>query len=179
MTTETKETLVLDGKKLHAIFNATPSAEVLGEALNQRERNRSNIDINRMNMTLRREGAKIVDEDALRFWEALEDAGIGVIVYGRNKKKPRFEMHYGLISVAKAGVDGTNEEAKLLHPRTVKDRKPRAKKEPTTVKKPTYIKQEKQDNPEQTYVIPVGDQVMKLNKTELEILSNIINKLDR
>jgi hypothetical protein len=133
MTIETKQTLILNGAKLHAITTATSTAEVLMQALNQRERNREFIDINRFKMTLRRNGAKLVDKDLIAFWKDLEKEGMGSIIQGRNGKPTRFELHYSLKSIAKAGVDGTDEEASILKHKGPKPRQQRTTRGTTTI----------------------------------------------
>lgn len=143
MTNVTKETLTLNGANLSRITHSTSTSEILMQALNQRERNREFVDINRFKMTLRRDGAKLIDKDVLSFWSDLEHEGMGVIVRGRNGKPTRFELHYSLKSIAKAGVQGTNEEAAILKYQGPTPRKPRTYTKPEIEHKPEQQKYKK------------------------------------
>jgi hypothetical protein len=105
---------ILDGSKLKAISHASHTAEVTMTALAMRERLRNFSDITRTRNQLIREGEKIVDADYMAFWKGLQDAGVGVIVYGRKGKPDRFDWHYSMKKVAKAALEGTNETAEKI-----------------------------------------------------------------
>jgi hypothetical protein len=108
------QTVTLDGAKLKAIGHASHTAEVTMTALAMRERLRHFSDITRTRNQLVRNGERLVEEDYMAFWKSLQDAGVGVIVYGRKGRPDRFEWHYSLKKVAKASLEGTNESAEKI-----------------------------------------------------------------
>lgn len=108
------QTVTLNGKQLHGIAHASHTATVTITALALRERLRHFSDINRTKTQLIRQGEKIVDSDYSQMWKDLQAAGVGSIIYGRRGKPDRFEWHYSLKKVAKAALEGTNEEVQKL-----------------------------------------------------------------
>lgn len=114
------QTTTLNGKLLHSIATRTDTAQRTMLLLATRERVRSNSDIQRTKNAMIRDGQKIVDADYNKFWEELQAAGVGSIVYGRkmkdgSKKADRFEWHYSLKSVGKAAIDGTDEQVESVN----------------------------------------------------------------
>lgn len=103
--------ITLNGSKLKSISNASHTAEVTITALALRERLRHFSDITRTRNLLVRSGEKIVDTDYMNFWKGLQDAGVGVIVYGRKGKADRFEWHYSMKKVAQAALEGKDQLA--------------------------------------------------------------------
>jgi hypothetical protein len=108
------QSVTLDGVQLKKVAHASHTAEVTITALAIRERLRPFSDITRTKNQLVRNGEKIVEADYMNFWKGLQDAGVGVIVYGRKGKPDRFEWHYSMKKVAKAALDGTNEAVEKL-----------------------------------------------------------------
>lgn len=185
----------LDGSKLKAIAHSTPTAEITVTSLALRERLRHSSDIQRTKSQLIRDGEKIVDADYMKLWKDLQDAGIGSIIYGRKGRPDRFEWHYSLKSVAKAALEGTNEQvSKLAGVRANVQRKKPVKviRRPQKVVAPVAAK----PTPK---AMPVAAPVLKssklayiplrndfnveisvpsdLTKAEAEVLSNAIRRL--
>lgn len=109
------QVVTLNGAKLKQIAHASHTATVTMTSLALRERLRHSSDIVRTKNQLIREGEKIVDSDYMSMWEALQSEGVGSIVYGRKHKPDRFEWYYSLKQVAKAGLEGTNEEVEKIN----------------------------------------------------------------
>jgi hypothetical protein len=101
-----QQQIVLNSDKLRSISHASHTAEVTITALAVRERLRHFSDITRTKNTLIRKGEKIVESDYLAFWKGLQEAGVGVIVYGRKGRPDRFEWHYSMKKVAEAALEG-------------------------------------------------------------------------
>lgn len=118
-----KQSITLDGNKLKAIAHRTPTATVTANSLAGRERIRHFSDITRTRSQLIREGQMIVDADYEQFWNDLQAAGVGSIVYGRKGKPNRFAWHYSLKSVAKSMLQGVdmkvNRQATVAEPQEV------------------------------------------------------------
>lgn len=98
----------LDGQLLKKIAHKNATATVTATDLATRERIRVYSDIGRTRSRLIRQGAKIVDNDYMQFWEDLEKAGVGSIVRGRKDKADRFAWHYSLKDVSKSMLDGSD-----------------------------------------------------------------------
>jgi hypothetical protein len=117
----------LDNTKLRNITNASHTSVVtmLLLALRERARGFSNIDATKDQLI--RMGEKIVEEDFQKFWKDLQDAGIGVIVYGRRGGPDRFQWHYSLKRIAGAAIEGKENEvrefAKHKQPKRVQTKK--------------------------------------------------------
>lgn len=109
-----QQQIVLNSEKLRSISHASHTAEVTITALAVRERLRHFSDITRTRNTLIRKGEKIVDADYQTFWKGLQDAGVGVIVYGRKGKPDRFEWHYSMKKVAQAALEGKDVVAERV-----------------------------------------------------------------
>lgn len=116
--------VVLNSEKIRNVSHLSHTAEVVITYLSQRERLRAFSDITRTRNALIRMGEKIVDSDYLAFWKGLQDAGVGVIVLGKNKKAERFEWHYSMKKVASAALEGKDIVASPLsipnEPKTIK-----------------------------------------------------------
>jgi hypothetical protein len=112
----------MDTKQLQTITHANHTSEIIMTGLSMRERARSYLSLNRIKRELLDSGEKIVSEDFKGFWKSLEDAGYGVVVYGRKNRPSRFMWHYNLKEVAK-------------HALSSKDAKPLVKVEPKAVKR--------------------------------------------
>lgn len=109
-----QQQIVLNSQKLRTISHASHTAEVTITALAVRERLRHFSDITRTRNTLIRKGEKIVDADYVAFWKGLQDAGVGVIVYGRKGKPDRFEWYYSMKKVAEAALEGKDITAERV-----------------------------------------------------------------
>ena len=108
----------IDGQKLKAIANASPTAEVVMTSLALRERVRSQSDITRTRTNLIRDREKIVEADYMAFWESLEKAGVGSIHYPRPHEKDKslkFNWHYSLKHIADAALHGKDVKASRLN----------------------------------------------------------------
>lgn len=92
----------LDSKAVQEIAHANPTSEALFTDLSRRERNRSEIDVERMRQNLVAEGFHIVPEAVVETFEQLARAGVGEIVRGKNGRASRFRFHFGLKEVARA-----------------------------------------------------------------------------
>lgn len=132
----------VDFDKLRSIYSASHSAQVTMLSLSQRERLRHFSDISRLKTKLLREGEKIVDEDYKKFWEELQAAGVGSIIYGRKGKPDRWVWYYSLRSIAKVVIEGSNDQIEKIE---VKKR-PKAVVGKSPIRKPSKqakpIKQE-------------------------------------
>lgn len=124
--------VTLNGKQLKELSHKNRTAEVTMTALAVRERNRTFSDIQRTRAKLIKEGEKIVESDYMQLWKDLQDAGVGVIVYGSKKRADRFEWHFSLKQVAKACLEGVDQKSE---PAT------------TTVKTPKVIRREAAPQP--------------------------------
>lgn len=144
------QTVTLDGSKLKQIAHASHTAEVTITALAMRERLRHFSDISRTRNTLVRNGEKIVEEDYMKFWKQLQDAGMGTIIYGRRGKPDRFEWYYSLKKVAKAAIEGTNESAEKV------GGKGRSVAKPKSVPQ-KLSKEEKQEKVQKAEVAPTNN----------------------
>lgn len=109
-----QQSIVLNSEKLRSVSHASHTAEVTITALAIRERLRHFSDITRTRNTLIRKGEKIVDADYISFWKGLQEAGVGVIVYGRKGKPDRFEWHYSMKKVAEAALEGKDVVAERV-----------------------------------------------------------------
>jgi hypothetical protein len=153
------QTVTLDGGKLKAIGHASHTAEVTITALALRERLRHFSDITRTRMQLVRNGERIVEEDYMKFWKSLEDAGVGVIVYGRKGKPDRFHWYYSLKKVAKAAIEGTNEEVEKVNVASKTKAKNFIRPQKKAAKSNGSAKlsrEEKEDKIEQSEVVPAA-----------------------
>lgn len=106
--------ITLNGAELKRVAHKSHTAEVIMTALALRERVRHESDINRVRNKLIRDGEKIVEADFIQFWKDMEAAGVGSIVLGSNKRPARFMWWYSLKSVAKAALEGTNEQVSKI-----------------------------------------------------------------
>lgn len=97
--------------RLKEIAHSTPTAVVTMTALALRERTRNSSDITRTRRELQSQGERIVDEDYMRLWKDLQDAGYGSIIFGRRGKNDRFEWHYSLKQVAQTAIGGNKGAA--------------------------------------------------------------------
>ena len=104
----------LDGDKLKKIANASHTAQVIVNALSERQRLRHTSDIQRTKNALIRSGERIVESDYEQFWEDIQAAGAGSIIYGRNGRQDDFKWHYSLKNVSKAMLDGKDVKAEKL-----------------------------------------------------------------
>lgn len=98
----------LDSKVIREISHANPTSEALFLALSLRERNRSEIDLDRTRQELVAEGFKIVRDDLIEAFTKLEKVGVGTLVKAKDGHPTRFKFHFSLKEVAKAGFDGSN-----------------------------------------------------------------------
>lgn len=105
---------VLNSEKLRSISHASHTAEVTITALAVRERLRHFSDIVRTKNTLIRKGEKIIEADYIAFWQGLQAAGVGVIVYGKGKRPARFEWYYSMKKVAQAALEGKDVQAERV-----------------------------------------------------------------
>lgn len=113
--------VTLNGKQLKEISHKNRTAEVTMTALAMRERVRNFSDIPRTRAKLIKEGEKIVETDYLQLWKDLQTAGVGVIVYGSNKRPNRFQWHFSLKQVAEVCLEGTDQKADITaKPQAVK-----------------------------------------------------------
>lgn len=96
----------LDNKIVQEIAHANATSEALFTDLSRRERNRSEIDVERMRQNLVAEGFHIVPEAVVETFEQLARAGVGELIRGKNGKASRFRFHFGLKEVAKASGVG-------------------------------------------------------------------------
>lgn len=104
---------ILDSKAVQEIANANPTSEALFVSLSRRERNRSEIDVERMRQNLVAEGFHIVPEAVVETFVSLHNAGIGELVKGKSGRASRFRFHFGLKEVAKAGAPAEKVERLL------------------------------------------------------------------
>jgi hypothetical protein len=104
----------LNGNVLKKIANASHTAEVVMLDMGLRERVRPFSDIHRTRNRLIREGNRIIEDDYKAFWKSLQDAGAGVIVYGRKGQPDRFQWHYSMKKVAEAALEGKDITAEKL-----------------------------------------------------------------
>ncbi|CAM6005483.1 unnamed protein product [Sphagnum balticum] len=100
-----QETLL--GPELHTVATETATAHELGLYMAQRERNRTEIDVDRLIIKLMRDGKKIVAQDAIKFFERLEGLKTGALVYPRNKAGSiKFNCYYSIKDMGQAMIDG-------------------------------------------------------------------------
>lgn len=92
--------------KLKAIAESTETAGATSSMLIERERNTPHADIGRVRSALVRDGARLVEADYMKFWQDLQDAGAGSIIYGRKGKPSRFAWHYSLRMIGQAMLTG-------------------------------------------------------------------------
>lgn len=180
--------VVLNSEKLRSISHASHTAEVTITALAIRERLRGFSDINRTRNTLIRKGEKIVDSDYVAFWSGLQDAGVGKIIYGRNKKPERFEWHYSMKKVAQAALEGKDITAeRVVH---TKEKPARAPKKVTHLAKATRKVQVTKpvvslvSRPERILYIPLRKDFnlqvsipSDLSKDEAEVIASAVRRL--
>lgn len=105
---------MLNGPKLSSIAKASDTANVITKSLASRERLRHVTDISRVRNELVNAGERIVDEEYMAYWKALQDEKVGTIIFGRRGKPNRFAWHYSLKSIAKAATTGESIEAKQI-----------------------------------------------------------------
>jgi hypothetical protein len=134
------QTVTLNGSLLKKIGHASHTAEVVLLDLACRERLRTFSDIPRTRNKLIRDGNKIVEADYMAFWKGLQDAGVGVLVYERKGGPPaRFEWHYSMKKVAKAAMEGTDEQVQKIVSDNVKQIKPVKKDTPKQAKAEKFV----------------------------------------
>lgn len=189
-----QQQVVLNSEKLRSISHASHTAEVTITALAVRERLRHFSDITRTRNTLVRKGEKIVDSDYVAFWKGLQEAGVGVIVYGRKGKPDRFEWYYSMKKVAAAALEGKDIVAERVSGITMPERKPEHKQAAKLQKKVIHMsKGVKRPMPEKTQeasrsnrfiYIPLRKDFnleisvpMDLSKGEIEVISNALRRL--
>jgi hypothetical protein len=128
----------LNGQVLKKIASANPTSETVMLDMGLRERVRPFSDIQRTRNRLIREGHRIIEEDYKAFWKQLQDAGAGVIVYGRKGQPDRFQWHYSMKKVAEAALDGKDLSAEKLvsGKQAAKVEKPIEKKTERKIAKP-------------------------------------------
>ena len=101
----------LRGPELHTVATETATAHELGLYMAQRERNRTEIDVDRLIIKLLRDGKKIVAQDAIKFFERLEGLKAGALVYPRNKAGSiKFNCHYSIKDMGQAMIDGNTNK---------------------------------------------------------------------
>lgn len=100
----------LNGSALKEIAHANPTAEAITLALAVRKRFRHVSNLRGMKNSLLKRNEKVVDEDYMRYWKQLEEAGVGSVVHGRKGNPDRFEWNFNLKTVAEAAIQGTNNE---------------------------------------------------------------------
>jgi hypothetical protein len=92
--------------KIKEVIHHSETAETVANALFLRQRMRNFTIIQNLKYELLNEGHRIIEADFDKFWEELEQAGMGVIVYGQNVRRNRFEWHYNLRYIIQAGMEG-------------------------------------------------------------------------
>jgi len=100
---------------LKDIAHANESSIATTLALGARNRHRAFTNVDKVKRMLMSKGEKIVDQDYYNFWKALAQAGVGSIIYGRNKKPTRFKWNYNLKAVSRIAA-GPQEEIGPLTP---------------------------------------------------------------
>lgn len=161
----------LNSTVLKKIANSNHTAEVVMTDAAMRERLRPFSDIQRTKNRLIREGERIIDEDYKKFWKDLQDAGVGVIVYGRKGNADRFQWHYSMKKVAEAALEGRDVKAdKVPAPKAAKIEKPSK-----PVSKPTQTKEvaiSLRPNFFLDFSVPSD-----LTKGEVEMIANTLRRL--
>lgn len=99
----------IDAQVIYKIARSSPTAEVLFGALVARERDRGVTDLKRLRMYLTQKGKKVVKEDMVNTFLALENAGVGKMLYTKGTKQPdRFQWYESMKRVAQIGVKGAD-----------------------------------------------------------------------
>lgn len=186
-----QQQIVLNSEKLRSISHASHTAEVTITALAVRERLRHFSDITRTKNTLIRKGEKIVEADYNAFWKGLQDAGVGVIVYGRKGRPDRFEWHYSMKKVAAAAIEGKDIAAERVNKDMPVSKQPKAA--PGKPKRVTHIRSRKgttvdavavQSRADRFIYIPLRKDYSlefsvpaNLSRDEVEIISSALRRL--
>lgn len=108
---KTKEKL--SGPMLYQIGHKTETHANVSLALATRQRIRDFSNLASLEYELRHAGFKIVHEDYMAFWKDWQEAKLGQLILGRNKKKTRFLHFYDMRKIAEAMLEGKDVEIEM------------------------------------------------------------------
>lgn len=164
----------LNGTVLKKIANSSHTAEVVMTDMALRERLRPFSDIQRTRNRLVREGEKIIEDDYKAFWKSLQDAGAGVIVYGRKGQPDRFQWHYSMKKVAEAALEGRDVQAeKISSKEAPKAEKPAAQRsKPAPVRAETTVFIPLRPNFDLSVIVPSD-----LSKAEVKMIADLLARI--
>lgn len=116
---------------LQQIAQSTPTAQLVFTALSQRERHRSEpMSLSRFKRIMRKQGARIIEDDYYKVFQELSKQGYGSIVMGRGSRPIRFIWNKKLTDIAdSAKVDKTKNLAELSKSLAVSRAEPQIIKE--------------------------------------------------
>lgn len=97
--------IMLNGSRLQSIATASQTAQEITLHLLARKRLRTFSDLYRTRNRLLNDGKSFVEQDALAYWKALQDTGLGSLVYSK-KGSPKFYWFYSMKLVAQAAIEG-------------------------------------------------------------------------
>lgn len=100
---------------LQQIAQSTPTAQLVFTALSQRLRHRSEpMSLARFKRIIRKQGARIIEDDYYTVFEELSKQGFGSIVRGRGRRPIRFIWNKKLTDIAdSAKIDRTKSLSEL------------------------------------------------------------------
>lgn len=108
----------MNTEKLRTIANSTPTAETVILSLATRERDRSELNLQRMKTQLLKSGEKVVDKDFAQLWLDLQSAGIGHVVMKKGKPN-RFDWSYSIKQIARSLINNTPIELSRVESKAV------------------------------------------------------------
>lgn len=99
----------LDGTKLHKLLESSTTADALITYFGQRGRIRGFTDMKRVQMDLSRAKFEIVEKDLVAFFDELQKAGYGKVIYSKLAGgRPRFIWKVDMRSLANAAMTGND-----------------------------------------------------------------------
>lgn len=178
----------LRGPELHNVATETSTAHELALYMAERQRNRTEIDVDRLVIKLIRDGKHIVSEDVFKFFERLEELKAGSLVHPRTKNgSTKFNCYYSIKDMGNAMIDGSDKVIQKFQAKTKTVAKPTSTAKIEKTKPKTVINKTQNrmvSVPAQTRVVFVlsdNRQVQinlpaDLNKSEAQTICNNLLK---